>query len=435
MSRRNPTSEVDDPAIKLFGRNITVPDSLTSSDSVAQSPAPATESSDASCAARKLEVEKCNRNKVNGEYGNPRSEEGSQEKAFKKPDKIVPCPRCNSMETKFCYFNNYNVNQPRHFCKSCHRYWTAGGTIRNVPVGARRRKNKHASSDFQAVVVSSGEEAVTQLNLSSANHFQASQTELSSHAVTSSETREVLMVESDAQVSESVIPMLSFEGQKNLQDTSGVALGKRAGLSSPPGSFMTSSTFRKNDFSDQEAQMEQVGFCAPESHGTFTPLTTMLGFLGPPLAYPLNTGWNRTAYSSDCSHTILVPWSSSAMTTVPGFCTPGITFPYVQSHMYKWSNSSSSVNSSPSLGKHSRDSNSPDELKTEKCLSVPKTLRIDHPDEAAKSSMWATLGTKPGKDKPISKGGIFKAFPLKAKSNMQTSETEQVLQAKPAALS
>ncbi|KAG2308987.1 hypothetical protein Bca52824_028735 [Brassica carinata] len=60
----------------------------------------------------------------------------------KRPDKIIACPRCKSMETKFCYFNNYNANQPRHFCKSCHRYWTAGGALRNVPVGAGRRKSK-----------------------------------------------------------------------------------------------------------------------------------------------------------------------------------------------------------------------------------------------------------------------------------------------------
>ncbi|KAI8533965.1 hypothetical protein RHMOL_Rhmol10G0051800 [Rhododendron molle] len=51
----------------------------------------------------------------------------SQDKTLKKPDKILPCPRCNSMDTKFCYYNNYNVNQPRHFCKNCQRYWTAGG--------------------------------------------------------------------------------------------------------------------------------------------------------------------------------------------------------------------------------------------------------------------------------------------------------------------
>lgn len=54
----------------------------------------------------------------------------------------LPCPRCGSRETKFCYFNNYNVNQPRHFCRACHRYWTAGGAIRNVPVGSGRRKNR-----------------------------------------------------------------------------------------------------------------------------------------------------------------------------------------------------------------------------------------------------------------------------------------------------
>ncbi|KAI8525698.1 hypothetical protein RHMOL_Rhmol13G0249600 [Rhododendron molle] len=68
----------------------------------------------------------------------------------KRPDKIIPCPRCKSMETKFCYFNNYNVNQPRHFCKGCQRYWTAGGALRNVPVGAGRRKNKPPCQGFIA---------------------------------------------------------------------------------------------------------------------------------------------------------------------------------------------------------------------------------------------------------------------------------------------
>ncbi|KAJ6831620.1 cyclic dof factor 2-like [Iris pallida] len=67
-----------------------------------------------------------------------------QEKALKKPDKVLPCPRCNSLDTKFCYYNNYNVYQPRYFCRNCQRYWTAGGTMRNVPVGAGRRKNKHS---------------------------------------------------------------------------------------------------------------------------------------------------------------------------------------------------------------------------------------------------------------------------------------------------
>ncbi|CAI8587924.1 unnamed protein product [Vicia faba] len=69
----------------------------------------------------------------------------SQDKSPKKPDIIVPCPRCKSMDTKFCYYNNYNVKQPRHFCKNCQRYWTSGGTARKMLVGAGRRKNKVTS--------------------------------------------------------------------------------------------------------------------------------------------------------------------------------------------------------------------------------------------------------------------------------------------------
>ncbi|XP_074568623.1 uncharacterized protein LOC141825132 [Curcuma longa] len=52
------------------------------------------------------------------------------------------CPRCDSANTKFCYYNNYSLAQPRHFCKACKRYWTRGGTLRNVPVGGGCRKNK-----------------------------------------------------------------------------------------------------------------------------------------------------------------------------------------------------------------------------------------------------------------------------------------------------
>lgn len=53
----------------------------------------------------------------------------------------LPCPRCDSINTKFCYYNNYNLAQPRYFCKSCRRYWTRGGTLRNVPVGGGTRKS------------------------------------------------------------------------------------------------------------------------------------------------------------------------------------------------------------------------------------------------------------------------------------------------------
>ncbi|PAN14113.1 hypothetical protein PAHAL_2G384700 [Panicum hallii] len=60
------------------------------------------------------------------------------------------CPRCDSANTKFCYYNNYSLSQPRHFCKACKRYWTRGGTLRNVPVGGGCRKNKRSRSSSAA---------------------------------------------------------------------------------------------------------------------------------------------------------------------------------------------------------------------------------------------------------------------------------------------
>ncbi|XP_074590653.1 uncharacterized protein LOC141846508 [Curcuma longa] len=64
------------------------------------------------------------------------------------PEQALRCPRCDSTNTKFCYFNNYSFSQPRHFCKACRRYWTRGGSLRSVPVGGacRRRRNSSAKS-------------------------------------------------------------------------------------------------------------------------------------------------------------------------------------------------------------------------------------------------------------------------------------------------
>ncbi|KAL4333405.1 hypothetical protein GQ457_07G042990 [Hibiscus cannabinus] len=72
---------------------------------------------------------------------------GQQErKPRPQHEEALRCPRCDSTNTKFCYYNNYSLSQPRYFCKSCRRYWTKGGTLRNVPVGGGCRKNKRSSS-------------------------------------------------------------------------------------------------------------------------------------------------------------------------------------------------------------------------------------------------------------------------------------------------
>ena len=63
----------------------------------------------------------------------------------------LECPRCQSTNTKFCYYNNYSTAQPRHFCRACRRYWTHGGTLRDVPVGgASRRAAKRRRVDADA---------------------------------------------------------------------------------------------------------------------------------------------------------------------------------------------------------------------------------------------------------------------------------------------
>jgi Dof domain, zinc finger len=66
------------------------------------------------------------------------------------PDHALKCPRCDSTNTKFCYYNNYSLSQPRYFCKGCRRYWTKGGSLRNVPVGGGSRKNKKLSSNLNS---------------------------------------------------------------------------------------------------------------------------------------------------------------------------------------------------------------------------------------------------------------------------------------------
>ncbi|KAK1435773.1 hypothetical protein QVD17_01542 [Tagetes erecta] len=81
----------------------------------------------------------------------------------------LKCPRCDSTHTKFCYYNNYSLTQPRYFCKTCRRYWTKGGTIRNIPVGGGCRKNKKVSSRSKR---SNSATAVINSNDNIINHHQ-----------------------------------------------------------------------------------------------------------------------------------------------------------------------------------------------------------------------------------------------------------------------
>ncbi|KAL4349237.1 hypothetical protein HN51_030346 [Arachis hypogaea] len=75
-------------------------------------------------------------------------ERAEEQQQKQREEEGVNCPRCDSSNTKFCYFNNYSLSSPRYFCKACKRYWTIGGTLRNIPVGggARARRLNHPNT-------------------------------------------------------------------------------------------------------------------------------------------------------------------------------------------------------------------------------------------------------------------------------------------------
>lgn len=93
------------------------------------------------------------------------------------------CPRCESINTKFCYYNNYSLSQPRYFCKTCRRYWTQGGTLRNVPVGGGCRKGKRLKTPATASP-SSGENSRSQPQSQNLNNLVANNSTANTSLVT-----------------------------------------------------------------------------------------------------------------------------------------------------------------------------------------------------------------------------------------------------------
>ncbi|PON96378.1 Zinc finger, Dof-type [Trema orientale] len=363
----------------------------------------------------------------------------SQEKTLKKPDKILPCPRCDSMDTKFCYYNNYNVNQPRHFCKNCQRYWTAGGTMRNVPVGAGRRKNKNSASHYRHITVS---EALQNARTDVPTGIRSPHPSLKSNGT-------VLTFGSDTPLCESMASVLNL-ADKTMRNCTQNGFRKPEELKIPvpcgggengdnnvDGSSVTASN-SKDETCKSGSQEQVIQNCQG-----FPPQVPC--FPGAPWPYP----WNSAQWSSPVA--------------VPAFCPPGFPMPFYPAAAYwgcsvpgawniPWLPQPSSPNTaapssgpnSPTLGKHSRDENTlktdssleeepPKESNSERCIWIPKTLRIDDPGEAARSSIWATLGIKNDKADSIS-GGLFKAFQPKNDEKNHTAENS-VLQANPAALS
>ncbi|KAJ8567077.1 hypothetical protein K7X08_019285 [Anisodus acutangulus] len=339
----------------------------------------------------------------------------SQEKILKKPEKILPCPRCNSMDTKFCYFNNYNVSQPRHFCKNCQRYWTAGGTMRNVPVGAGRRKHKNSVLHYSRISVS---EALSNAGTDFPNGTQ--QPPLKFNGT-------VLTFDTDKPLCESMVSVPNI-AHKTIQNCAGNGfhkykeLGIQAGDNGDDhsdGSSVTDVSSKDSDNGLPDMLRQNCNNFLPHLPSfTGGPWPYLPGI--PMLFFPATAYWGCTIPGS-----WNVPWMSpptASQNQIPPTSGPN----------------------SPTLGKHSRDENVPistcieeerrKESNPEKCLWFPKTLRIDDPGEAAKSSIWATLGIKHEVVDSVG-GGFLKAFLPKSDERNRVSEKSTLLQANPSAMS
>ncbi|CAN0896005.1 Cyclic dof factor 3 [Linum grandiflorum] len=433
-----PPPPTKDPAIKLFGKNLPFrsdPDPLVISagdvsssedtdknsnkeccpdgDDTAEHDHEAMDDAEASAATDNPKTPSINEQDSSKSKGEDKEQgEAAEEKpVLKKPDKILPCPRCNSMDTKFCYYNNYNVNQPRHFCKACQRYWTAGGTMRNVPVGAGRRKNKNSSTHYRHITISEALEAA-RLEVPNDN---------TNHPGLKTTNGSVLSFGVDTSpVCDSMASLLNLaDPNKGLNGFHSCADKPKAGDQNGDASSITAS----NPMEEQPLVPNNINGLTPHAIPCLP---------GVPWHYP----WNPM------------------MPPQLAFCPPGFAMSFYPPHPHPaayWNNipvqspqysSSSSGPVSPTLGKHSREGEAakPEDLEKEELsrhkngssVLVPKILRIDDPTEAAKSSIWATLGIK---NESLGSGGLFKGFQRKGDEKNHVAETSPVLVANPAALS
>ncbi|CAD6212575.1 unnamed protein product [Miscanthus lutarioriparius] len=381
--------------IKLFGKTIPVPESGDAKDLQQSSSSSWTEQDqdahalenghapaqpDSSEPSPQPEVVDAEDPKSSPETHQKPGDAASQREKLKKPDKVLPCPRCNSMDTKFCYFNNYNVNQPRHFCKNCQRYWTAGGAMRNVPVGAGRRKNKNAVA------------------VAAASHFL--------HRVRACGGGDTLKTTNGT--------VLSF-GHGGAPPSC-LDLAEQLGHLAPvirnagnPGPCSEGSTNRddNNTINDRSSVDEAAVLNADD--GSVQHPASMNG-VWPPYSCALSPA----AYFSSG---IAIPIYPAA----PGYwgcMVPGawslpwpVQQPLSQSQVPGLSSSSPTATSAPSvsssgaadshtlgLGKHPRDREGDDGRNGGNAkVWAPKTIRIDDVDEVARSSIWSLIGIKTDK--------------------------------------
>jgi hypothetical protein len=290
--------------------------------------------------------------------------------------------------------------------------------MRNVPVGAGRRKSKsNTSSHYRHITISEALDAARIISPNGTHHLQNFKA-----------NGRVLSFGLDhPQICDPMSNVFNPAEKKGLNNTrnngdqcsntSSITVSKSIEES---GKNMSQESLpqQNNGFIPQVPCMTNVPWPYPWSTGAIPSPQTLYppGF---PMSFYPNPFWNCGVPGN-----WNVPWftSQTSATTTPM--------------------SPNTSPKSPTLGKHSRDEddniNKQDNLQKEEspkqrngCVLVPKTLRIDDPNEAAKSSIWETLGIK---NEGMSRGGMIKAFQSKNDGKKHHVQTSPMLLANPAAL-
>lgn len=308
--------------------------------------------------------------------------------------------------------------------------------MRNVPVGAGRRKNKNSSSHYRHIAIS---EALQAARICAPNGTHHVPTLKSNGRVLSFGIDHPQICDSMASVlnlgekkalkgtrngvhhstEETKVPLTCKSGVENGDDCSNISSITVSNSMEETGKNTSKESLQQpsNGFLPQVPCISSVPWPYPWSSGVPSAALCPPGF---PMSFYPAAFWNCGVPAGNWN----VPWFHSH---------PSAPNP----------RSPSSGPNSPTLGKHSRDDDDvakqDHDLQKEEsprqrngCVLVPKTLRIDDPNEAAKSSIWATLGIK---NDCVSGGGMFKAFQSKKGEKNHVVETSAVLRANPAALS
>lgn len=260
--------------------------------------------------------------------------------------------------------------------------------MRNVPVGAGRRKSKSSASDqqFRHITIPDCFRADPE----SIHRLQP----LKSNGT-------VLSFGSDASLCDSMASVMKLV-EKTVKNRNQNVEEQMTGSLSSNEQVKVPSNSNSHGFPPTVSNFNGSPWPIPWNHPPF-----------PFPFYPISAYWS-------------MPWLSPPLSTSPS------------------SASSCSVSNSPNLGKHSREGNllshnQSDQGNTstpEKCLWVPKTMRVDVPEKVQSVQSGQPWDSRMIKADMISGGGgLFKVFQSSGEHKNHSSEVSQVLLANPAALS